>query len=152
MLEQLRNDPDTIPRPSRDDMMKMLVDSYKELNIDEPHQYKKNFITSAFDGSDDYLVTSELFSLVGDEMKKFRKELESWELPQTLHGLLRYITPPRGVKIPEDDEQPDIPTDEGYVLFDDDPSLDYNPLEYSDVESDDDTGNSSPQPQPSTSW
>ena len=46
---------------------------FSEVGTDRgKHSFKKNFITNNFDGSEDGLVKSELFAMLGEEMKAFR--------------------------------------------------------------------------------
>ena len=55
--------------------MQMLVESLQNINVDIPARYKARWLTSALDGSEDYLVPDKIMSLVGDDLKKFRSEL-----------------------------------------------------------------------------
>ena len=79
-----------------------------------PSAFKTNFMTVAFDGSEDHLVGRGLWALVGNEMVQFREELRSQPLPASINELVAAITPPEGVKCPWADAQPDVPWDEGF--------------------------------------
>ena len=78
MLRQLREN------PSRDEMLEMLHASWKELTVDpveDPNPFlhqnnamKVNFLNNAFNGSDDYIVSDKLFSIVREEMLTFWKQ------------------------------------------------------------------------------
>ena len=74
MLEQLNNDPNKIPSPSRDEMMRMLLKAWELLDVDTEREFKSLFVTNAFDGSED-LVSDKFYALLGNEMVKFRTEL-----------------------------------------------------------------------------
>ena len=50
-------------------------------------------MTNALDGSEDYLVSSKLFALIGDEMVDFRKELMSQNSVKTLKEVIRNLIP-----------------------------------------------------------
>ena len=75
--KDLEKDPVKIPSPSRDEMMSMLLKAWESLQIDIKREFKSLFVTNSLDGSEDYLVSNKLFSLIGEEMKTFRKELMS---------------------------------------------------------------------------
>ena len=55
-------------------------------------------------------------NLVGEEMKKFRNELMVKPAPKSFEAMLKKITPPKGVKLPQEDGE--TPPDEGDELFD----------------------------------
>ena len=72
MINQLQYDPKKIPQPTRDDMMmRMLFGSIQNINVDIPACYNALCLTSALNGSEDYLVSDKTLSLVGDDLKKF---------------------------------------------------------------------------------
>ena len=73
MLDQLQKDATKIPSLSRNEMMQMLLQSWEQLEIDVERDFKSLFVTNPLDGSEDYLVSDKLYSLVGDEMAEFRK-------------------------------------------------------------------------------
>ena len=60
MIEQLCNDLKTIPRPSKDDTMKMLYESHKKLEKDYSIEFKRFWVTSAINGTKGYLVSEKL--------------------------------------------------------------------------------------------
>ena len=98
MMEMLKTEPGKIPAPSRDDVMNMLSTAWNSIELDVNEALKQNFITSAFDGSDDYKVSESLYSLVYAEMDEFRRDLLSKPPPKSLKDLTASITPPKGVK------------------------------------------------------
>ena len=53
MQEQLEKDPIKIPSPSRNEMMPMLLQAWKTLEIDTKTEFKSLFVTNALDGSED---------------------------------------------------------------------------------------------------
>ena len=97
MLQKLRSNPEKIPAPTCDEMMRMLYDSWNEIDICATKALKHNFLQNKLDGSEDYLVTDKLVSLVGDEVKAFRQTLPQTPPPKTLKELLKSITPPKRV-------------------------------------------------------
>ena len=116
MTEMLRKDSNKIPSPSRDNIMKMLNDAWNSLDVDVEEALKKNFLTSAFDGSEDYKVSEKLYSLVFEEMNDFRQELQCSSSPKSLKDLLATITPPKGVRRKSSTNE--VTVDEGIELFD----------------------------------
>ena len=104
MLEQLNNDPNKIPSPSRDEMMRMLLKAWELLDVDTEREFKSLFVTNALDGSEDYLVSDKLYALVGNEMVKFRTELMTSRPAKTLKEVIRKLIPPKGVKRKGNDE------------------------------------------------
>ena len=77
MLEQLEKDPVKILSPSQNEIMSMLSQAWKRLEIDNKRKFKSLFVTNALDGSEDYLVLDKSFALIGVKMVDFRKELMS---------------------------------------------------------------------------
>ena len=73
MLKMLEADKSKIPSPSRDNMIKMLLSSWDAITTDFSQVFKKLFVTNKLDGSEDYLVSDKLFSIIGSEMKNFRE-------------------------------------------------------------------------------
>ena len=119
MLEKLRQNPESIPSPSRDEMMKMFDTSWTKVcaEIDTGSVFKKNMITLNFDGSEDHLASQKLSCLVGDEMFRFREELLISDLPISIQALNNLMEPPAGV-IRNWDVNTTIPSDEGMELID----------------------------------
>ena len=66
MLQKLRSEPDKVPAPTGDDMMSVLAESWKEINLNPVSALKNNFVVNALDSSEDYLVTDKLMALVVD--------------------------------------------------------------------------------------
>ena len=95
----------------------MLHASWKELTVDPVHAMKVNFLNNAFDGSDDYIVSDKLFSIVREEMLKFRKDLLTSTPPSDIKDLTSTITPPKGVTRKRKGES-EVPRDEGVELMD----------------------------------
>ena len=117
MIKQLRNDQKTIPKPSRDEMMKMLYESHVSLEKDYAKEFKSLWVTNALDGSEDYLVSERVYKLVGTRMTDFWNQLMKTASPKNLKQLLKMITPPKGVKR-KDAEGSVVRVDEGDELFD----------------------------------
>ena len=76
MTDQLTVNPKKIPQPTRDDTMRMLIQSFKSFEIDFANRFKALWVTNALDGSEDYLVSERLMSLFGEKMKAFRDQLK----------------------------------------------------------------------------
>lgn len=117
MLKQLEANPNTVPSPSRDDMMKMLVESWDAVDVNATDSLKSLFMMNALDGSEDHLVSDKLFELVGQSMVVFRRQLMASPAPATVTELTKLITPPKGVRRKKA-EQEEAPEDEGRELFD----------------------------------
>ena len=141
MIKQLEQDPKKIPQPSRDDMMKLLVESVNSLEVDFQSSYKALWLTSALDGSVDYLVRESIMSLVGDDLKKFRSELMTTITQTKIKDLIKSITPPKGVKRKTAVEGT-AATDEGEELLD----CEGDKIFEGDVESDDGEPESEDEP------
>ena len=60
--------------------------------------FKKLFVTNKLDGSEDYLVSDKLFSLIGNEMKDFRDSLLKSDVPNNLKTIVKQLIPPKGIK------------------------------------------------------
>jgi hypothetical protein len=86
MIRQLLNEPDKIPQPSRNEMMLMLCESFNEVlnDIDFSKRFKSLWVTNKLNGSEDYLVSSKLMDMVGDDLKEFRKNLMSKPSPKKI--------------------------------------------------------------------
>ena len=93
MIAQLTSDPNKIPQPNRNDMIRMLVESFNSLNIDISACYKVLWLTDKLDGSEDYLVSERMMRLVGGRLKEFREELMKTPSPKNLKDLMKLITP-----------------------------------------------------------
>ena len=119
MIDKLREHPEKIPAPTRDDMMEMFSHAWKETcqDVDGELAFKQNMVTIAFDGSEDHLVSAKLMDLVGEDMKAFRAELLKSKVPHTFRELERLMTPPEGV-VRKRLSQHERPEDEGVELFD----------------------------------
>ena len=89
MIEKLRENPDKIPSPSRDEIMKMCKAALEEtiVKVDVSDAFKRNGLTIKLDDSEDHLVSSKLKALVWDEMKEFHSVLLSKPHPSALKKL-----------------------------------------------------------------
>ena len=106
----------TVPAPSRDEIMRMTVKALDEMTLDVPKALKNNFILNALDGSEDYLVRDSLWTLAGEEIVSFRREMLSAPPPKSFQSMIDSITPPEGVGLK--DLSSLIPPDEGQELID----------------------------------
>ena len=87
-----------VPSPTRDEMMSMLANAWRALMVDSTKAFKNLFVTNAFDGSGDYLVSDKLFRLIGVRMLEFRTELLVKRVPKFLAGAVKQLIPPKGIK------------------------------------------------------
>ena len=121
LITQLRNNQEKIPTLSRDNIMTVMADTWKECDVDQEMAFKLNWLSNSLDGSKDHLVSSRIMDLVGEEFKEFRAELLSSDQPSSMRKLIDTITPPEGVVRKDRDTPRDlnyIPDDEGMELFD----------------------------------
>ena len=122
MIKKLQDDPNKIPSPSRDDIMKMCQEAYTRVlsTINVVDAFKRNGITISLDGSEDHLVSNRLKSLVWDDLFQFRAQLLSKPHPANLKNLEKVMIPPDGVKRKLDAVVDSIPPDEGKEVDDGD--------------------------------
>ena len=69
MLKMLEAVKSKIPYPNRENMIKMLMNSWDAITADFSQVFKKLFVTNKLDGSEDHLVSDKLFSITGSEIK-----------------------------------------------------------------------------------
>ena len=89
MLEQLRADPKKIPQPSREDMLRMLAESFNSLKIDVVNRFKALWVTNALDGSEDYLVSEKDNRISWQSFEIISGWVVQRESPKSLKQLLR---------------------------------------------------------------
>ena len=120
MIEKLRENPDKIPFPSRDEIMKMFKAAFEGTiaKVDVSDPFKRNGLKIKLDGSEDHLVSSKLKALFWNEIKEFHSVLLSKPHPTTLKKLEEVVIPPDGVKRKLDGVVDNIPPDEGYEVLD----------------------------------
>ena len=66
-LKMLETGKSKIPSPNRENMIKMLMSSWDAITTDFLQVFKRFFVTNKLDGSEDYLVSDKLFSIIGNE-------------------------------------------------------------------------------------
>lgn len=98
MPGKLQNDPEKIPAPDQNEMMRLLVNSNQEVKIDVKPAFKLVQVTNALDGSEDYLVSDKIFGLVGELMTIFQAEEIVKPPPKTMNELINSLIPPNRVK------------------------------------------------------
>ena len=98
MIEKLQPNKSKVPSPTQDEMMSMLANTWSFLTADSTAAFKCLFITNAFDGSKDHLVSEKLFRLIGTNMLFFWAELLTQQYPKSLDGIVRKLIPPKGTK------------------------------------------------------
>ena len=74
ILRQLSENTFTIPLPSIDEMMAMLLNAWKDIKVDNTREFKSLFLTHALDGSEYHLL-------------KFRKQLMPEKAPENVTAL-----------------------------------------------------------------
>ena len=62
------------------------MSSWDAITTDLSQVLKKLFANNKLDGSEDYLVSDKLFSIIGSEMKDFRDTLINSDVPNKLQG------------------------------------------------------------------
>ena len=70
-LKKFEIDRTKVLSPSREQMIQMLLGDQKETDVDFNAVFKGLFVTNVFDGSEDFLVSDKLFSLIGDDMLEY---------------------------------------------------------------------------------
>ena len=69
MLEKLQNDPQKVPAPDWNEMIRLLANSNKDVKTDVKSAFKSVGLTNTLDGSDDYLVSDKIFGLVVNQWR-----------------------------------------------------------------------------------
>ena len=98
MLKKLEVDKNKVPAPSREEMINLLLAAWRETVVDFAAVFKKLFVSNNLDGSEDFLVSDKLFSLIGDDMLEFRRQLLSSKLPINLQAVIKTLIPPKGIR------------------------------------------------------
>ena len=98
MLEKLTKDPKKVPAPDRGEMMSLLVESEKAVELDANTAFKSVWVTNFLNGSEDYLANDKIFALVGDSMRQFRNEMTAKPPPKTIKEVICSLIPPKGIK------------------------------------------------------
>ena len=98
MLKKLEVDKNKVPAPSREVMINLLLAAWRETVVDFAAVFKKLFVSNNLDGSEDFLVSDKLFSLIGDDMLEFRRQLLSSKLPINLQAVIKTLIPPKGIR------------------------------------------------------
>ena len=79
-------------------MMRLLINSNKDVKIDVKSAFKSVWVANALEGSEDYLVSDKIFGLVGKSMTSFRTEMIAKPPPKTVKELVKSMIPPKGIK------------------------------------------------------
>ena len=98
--------------------MRMLKKSFGSLEIDVSSRFKALWVTNALDGSEDYLVSERIIALVGNKMKTFLNDLMKKKSAKSLKDLMKLMTPPKGIRRKNLNNDMMVPPDEGDELFD----------------------------------
>ena len=119
ILKNLEVGRNKVLSPNREQMIEMLLAARKETNVDFTAAFKKFFVANAFDGSEDFLVSDKLFSLIGDEMLEYWRELLISEVPSNLQAIIKKLIPPKGIRRANIKGSELLDYMEGEVIFDD---------------------------------
>ena len=98
MLEIIRNDPNKVLAPDWNEVMRLLVNSNKNVKIDVKSAFKSVWVTNALGGSEHYLVSDKIFGLVAKSMTSFRTEMIAKPPPKIVKELINSMIPPKGKK------------------------------------------------------
>ena len=119
ILKKLEVDKNKVPAPNCEEMINMLLAAWKETDVDFTAVFKKLFVTNKFDESEDFLVSDKLFSLTGDDMLEFRRQLLNSEVPINLQAVIKKLIPPKGIRCNNIDGSELLDDHmEGEVIFD----------------------------------
>ena len=95
----LQNNPQKLPAPDRNEMMRVFVNSNKDVKIDFKSAFKSVWVTNGLDGSEDYLVSDKIFGLVGESLTSFGTEMIAKPPPKTVkEHIINSMIPPKGIK------------------------------------------------------
>ena len=97
-LKKLEVDKNKVPAPSREEMINLLLAAWRETDVDFAAVFKKLVVSNNLDGSEDFLVSDKLYSLIGDDMLEFRRQLLSSRLPINLQAVIKTLIPPKGIR------------------------------------------------------
>jgi hypothetical protein len=117
-----------VPEVSRNDQLAMIDLAWQQvhLSLNYSEIFQSLFMTNAFDGSRDNLVSPKIFNLVGKEIQAFRKKLKNDPVPSTVEQLLQTIVRPEGVVCrPLDSSAVDEGTELLNLFSDEDPGSEF---------------------------
>ena len=119
MLKKLEVDKNKVPAPNREEMINMLLATWKETDVDlTAAVFKKLFVTNTFEGSEDFLVSDKLFSLIGEDMLELRRQLLNSEVPINLQAVIKKLILPKGIRRNNIDGSKLLDYMEGEAIFD----------------------------------
>ena len=118
MLKMLEIDKNKVPSSKREDMVQMLLSAWQDVPNNFPDVLKKLFVANALDGSEDHLVSDNLFALIGNDIQTVRKELMETPVPANLQVVIKQLIPPKGIRRNdlEGSELLDYVEDDPYVI------------------------------------
>ena len=97
MLQKLTDDSAKTPNPDRSEIINLNLKAWRKVTVDYERAFKQNFVTNAFNGSEEFLVSVRIFRLVGEDMIKFKKELLSKPPPKSLKDVVKNVILPKGI-------------------------------------------------------
>ena len=98
ILKKLEVDKNKVPAPSREEIVNFLLAAWRETDVDFAAVFKKLPVSNNLDGSEDFLVSDKLFSLIGNDMLEFQRQLLSSKLPINLQAVIKTLIPPKGIR------------------------------------------------------
>ena len=97
VLKMLEIDKNKVPSPRRDDMVQMLLSAWENVPNNFPDVFRKCFVNT-LSGSEDHLVSDNLFALVGNKMQRVRRELIETPIPANLKIVIKQLVPPKSMR------------------------------------------------------
>ena len=98
MLEKLQNDLQKVTALDWNEMMRLLVNSSKNVKIDVKSAFNSDCVTNELDGTEDSLASDKIFGLAGESMTRFRTEMTAKPPPKTSKELINSMIPPKEIK------------------------------------------------------
>ena len=118
MLKKLEVDKNKVPAPNREEMINILLAAWKETDVGLTAVFKKLFVTNKFEGSEDFLVSDKLLSLIGDDMLELQRQLLNSEVPINLQAVIKKLVLPKGIRRKNIDGSELLDYMEGEAIFD----------------------------------
>ena len=82
MLQKLENDKTKVPSPSKDKIMSLACNAMEKVSFDKEKAFKSLFLTNSLNGSEDFMVSDRIFSLIGQNIKKIWEKLMNEPCPK----------------------------------------------------------------------
>ena len=76
----------------------MLICAWKKYDNNSQQAFKKLFVSNSLDGSQDFLVSNMICSLVGKSMREIPKHLAGAKEPELLKRVVRSLIAPKCIR------------------------------------------------------